>query len=244
MTQTLTAVIVDDEKHCRDFLQHSLGEHCPHVEVLASCETFEQTMQAIRTHAPQLVFMDVEMPEGSGFELLEELDDIDFCVVFTTAHPHYAIRAIRVDAIDYLLKPVQPAELKAAIARVEEAVDLRRSQPGLFSGKKETVFQKIALPSTNGLIFCHPDEIVRCEADGAYTRIYIVSGNLLVSKNIKVLEDILAPFSFFRVHKSHLINLKHLREYIKGNGGIAVMSDNSQVEVSKRKREEFLDKLI
>jgi len=232
----IKAVIIDDERHCRDHISDLLNTYCPEVEVAASCATFTEAIHAVHTHAPDLLFMDVEMPEGSGFDLLEQLGSPGVNVIFTTAHQQYAILAIRANAVDYLLKPVLPAELKKAIKRMREIPRSNSAQAASF--------HKISLPTLKGLVFCDPDDIIRCEADGAYTKIHMVDGSMVISRNISVMEEVLQRFFFFRVHKSHLINLHHLEEYIRGNGGIAIMSDGAQVEVSKRRRDDFLDALI
>jgi len=237
----INTIIVDDEKHCRDFLEKSVREHCPEIAVLEKCQTFSEAMLSVKLHSPDLVFIDVEMPEGNGFDLLEKLGEYTFAVVFTTAHRQYAIQALRINAVDYLLKPVIPEELKLAVTRVKAYLENPvEAQEKNYSTGQEKGLHRIAFPTANGLTFANPDHIIRCEADGAYTKIYFENSQLIVSKNIKILEDALLRFGFFRVHKSHLINLSHLTEYIKGNGGIAVMTDGSHVEVAKRKRESFL----
>lgn len=234
----LKAIIIDDEQHCIDYLTRSLREHCPEVGEVTAHSSLLDGMKALMTSPPDVLFLDVEMPGGTGFDLLATLENPDFKIIFTTAHNKYAIEAVRTMASDYLLKPIQPEELRACMDR------FIKSYRSTSKGPSRDDFRKIPLPTQQGMIFGNPSEIIRCEADGSYTKVYMNSRHLLISKNIKTLELLLEPYGFFRVHKSHLINLRHLSEYIKGSGGTAVMSDGSMVDVSKRKREDFLGALI
>ena len=235
----LTAIIIDDEKHCIDYLTRTVHEYCPQITIVQSFNSIFDGIKFVQNNEVDLVFLDVEMPKGTGFDMLSILEERHFEVVFTTAHNKYIINAIRESASDYLLKPVDPEELTAAVKRVSKKRKENKAP------KINSSFAKVSLPTQNGIIFSDPDSIVRCEADGAYTKVYIANDKmLLISKNIRALELVLSNYSFFRVHKSHVINLKHLKQYIKGSGGIAVMSDGSQVSISKRKREDFLEALI
>lgn len=226
----LKTLIVDDEEHCRTALERIISEHCPQLRVTDSVHSVASARRSIYRQKPDLVFLDVEMPEEDGFDLIDELDAETTRVIFTTAHGHYALKALKNRALDYLLKPIQLKELLASLRKLEE-------KPG---GRQKDEMDRVALPTLKGLVFCEPGEIIRCQADGAYTQVFRKQGSLLVSRNIGQLEELLRGKSFFRVHKSHLINLQHAREYIRGSGGFVVMSDGTQVEVSKRKREDFL----
>jgi two-component system LytT family response regulator len=208
-----------------------------------------QGLNAIQQHKPGLVFLDIEMPDKTGFELLNSLPEINFDIIFTTAYNQYAIKAIRFSALDYLLKPVDLDELKGALARVyrkhlkkeqRENIDMlmnniRSSQPN---------FSRITLSTQDGLVILHIDEIIYCEASGTYTFFYLKNKEkIVVSKTLKEYEDLLKDHHFFRAHNSFLINLNEVKKYIKGDGGSVIMSNGDEVFVSKRRKEEFLASL-
>ena len=245
----INAIIIDDEKKCISLLRHLLENHCPDVTVVATAGNATEGIAAIETHRPDLVFLDIEMPDKTGFELLNSLPDIGFDVIFTTAYNHYAIKAIRFSALDYLLKPVDLDELKSAVARVEknrgkkgrqENIDLlvqniRSLQPG---------FSKITLSTQEGLIILHVNEIIYCEASGTYTIFYLKSKEkITVSKTLKEYEELLKAHPFYRLHNSFLVNLNEVKKYIKGDGGSVIMSNGDEVLVSKRRKEAFLQAL-
>lgn len=223
------ALIIDDEEHCRNALQNLILRYCPQLQVTGNVGSVFEARQNMIEHRPDLIFLDVEMPEENGFDLLEQLGAGAIPVIFTTAYERYALPALKKQAIDYLLKPVESKELIAAINKLKIPQLTSPREPG-----------KIALPTLKGLIFSSSQDIIHCQADGSYTRVFQTKGSLLVSRNIGQIEDLLAPHGFFRVHKSHLVNLRHVKEYIRGKGGLLVMSDGVHVEVSKRKREDFL----
>ena len=240
----INAVIVDDEEDGREALRLAVRNYCPIVNLLAVCGSAEEGIECIRHHAPDLVFLDVQMPKKSGFDILKELSPIDFKVIFVSAFDKYAIKAIKFSALDYLLKPVDVDELITAVNKVTE--DHPRS---LFqyqsawnnvqhrSGK----IDRLAVPTFDGIDFYKTDDIIFCKADGNYTHIYLTDKSIkLASKNLKDFENILLDSGFCRVHHSFLINLMHVQKYIKGEGGYVVMTDHHQVEISRRKKEEFL----
>ena len=220
--------IVDDEEHCRSALERAITQYCPHLKIIASVESVDTALPLMVTKRPQLVFLDVEMPEEDGFQLLQQLKPFNIPVIFTTAHERYALPALKQQALDYLLKPIEPRELVTAVNKLEYPEHIMDNN------------SKIALPTLKGLCFVSVDDIIRCEADGAYTNFILTEGTLLVSRNIGAVEALLQHHRFFRTHKSHLVNLRHVKEYIRGKGGTLIMSDHSSVEVSKRKREDFL----
>jgi two-component system LytT family response regulator len=239
----ITALIVDDEKKNRASLQKLLKENCPDVTVMEEADSASKALQAIRKHRPQLVFLDVEMPGQTGFDLLRQLNKIDFKIIFVTAHAHYAIRAIKFSAIDYLLKPVDSNELIAAIEKTicEVGTDHSLHNKGFLDNIDAGSNHKLAVPVKDGLVFLIPDEIIRLEADGTYTHIFISGAKFTATKNIKEYEDILNEQHFFRSHKSHLINLKHVKRFSREDGYFVQMTDNSRAEVSRRKLEEFME---
>ncbi|MFN8154745.1 MAG: LytTR family DNA-binding domain-containing protein [Bacteroidia bacterium] len=237
----IRAVIVDDEQSGRDSLRRLLEENCRDVEVVDQAGSVDQAVEVIRLHNPDLVFLDVEMPRGSGFELLKRIDRPSFKTIFVTAHNHYAIKAIKFSAADYLLKPVDVDEL---IASVDHVKTMHSDWPSRYSnisdaldpGKKS----KLAVPVKDGFVFISPDEIIRLQADGSYTHIYTANEKYTASRNIKEYEDLLHDRGFFRAHHSHLINLSHVRNFSRNEGYSVAMSDGSVVEVARRKKDQFL----
>ena len=242
----LRTVIIDDEERSRKNLAALLSQECPNVEIVGYANSATSGIERIKKHNPDVIFLDVEMPNGTGFDLLENIEEIDFQVIFTTAYNHYAVKAIKFSALDYLLKPIDIKELKLAVEKAEKRIDTHAKGTNAvlknfsaFSG-----FHKIALPTNKGLVLIQVNEIIRCEASGSYTFFWFIDGKkMLVSKNIKEYEDLLVDHDFFRVHKSHLINISHVKKYLHEDGGYVVMADNSKIEVSRRKKDEFLRKL-
>ena len=239
------AIIADDENHSRETLRLELEHHCPQVEVVATCASGPETIAAVRAHDPDLLFLDVQMPRMDGFQVLEKLPDLRAQVIFVTAFDAFAIRAFRFSAADYLLKPVQPAELKLA---VEKALTRLGSEPrGQHvklllhnTGAEGLRNPRIALPTRDGVEFIGTEHVVRCEADSNYTHIIMAGGRkLLLSRTLRELDDLLVPLGFFRSHQSHLINPAHLSKYVRTDGGYVVMDDGSTVPLAKSRREEF-----
>ncbi|SFD06678.1 two component transcriptional regulator, LytTR family [Chitinophaga sp. CF118] len=248
----IKAIIVDDEQHCIDALQTMLQKKCPEVTVLGGVNSVKEAKDLIEALQPDVVFLDVEMPHQNGFELLKLFDKITFDVIFTTAYEQYALKAIKFNALDYLLKPFSIKELQDAI---QKCVSRRNGQSAeqhspieVFLQNMKTLHQthkKIALPTINGLVFMPVQNIVRCESTGNYTRIFFTDKkNLMVSRPLKEFEELLTDVDFFRVHNSHLINLQQMQSYIQGEGGFALMSDGTQVEVSRRRKADFLKKVM
>jgi two-component system, LytTR family, response regulator len=243
---SLTALLVDDERRCRDTLSRLLAAHCPQVREIEQCGSVEAADMAIRTHRPDLVFLDIMLPDGTGFDLLRQLHPVGFKVIFTTAHEEHAIRAIRFSALDYLMKPVMSSELVSAVARACEAQSATIAQTSRIKLLHENLFAgdehaKIALPTLDGFLFVELGDIVTCEARRDYTACATTNGEtLLVCRTLKEFEELLSPHGFFRVHHSHIINLRHLRRYVRGKGGYVVMSNGREFEVSVRRKEEFI----
>ena len=244
----ITAIVIEDEKNGRDFLKNLLTDYCPEVDLLAMAESINVGKELILKHRPDLVFLDIKMPRGTGFDLLESLDEVDFEVIFTTAHDNYALKAIKFSALDYLLKPIDPQELVDAIRKVGEKrrnpKNRKYMEAFLNNINSRNVFNQIALPTIEGLIFVKLEDIIRCQAEGSYTRVFLSSQeSVIVSKILRDIEGLLGDSGFLRVHKSHLINMNQIRKYVKGSGGSVTMSDGAVVEVSKRKKDIFIDKL-
>lgn len=245
----IKAILLEDEQHSRQLLHEMLTEHFKNIEVLAICENAEDATIAIGRHHPDLVISDIELDNHSVFDMLQRLDSIDFEVIFTTAHEKYALQAIKFSALDYLLKPFGPDELTNAINQYQ--IKLNKSQSArqfevLFHNlnrlQKDT--KKIALPTLSGLQVVCLKDIVRCQATANYTIFFFgIAKKMVVTKSLKEFEDLLVDFEFIRVHNSHLINLNHVVKYTRGEGGVVAMSDGSEVDVSRRKKEEFLQRL-
>ncbi len=242
----IKALIVDDEEKSRITLKNLLAMYCPNVDVLELCDSVTSALKFIDERMPDLIFLDVEMPFHNGFTLLEKIKDPSFQVIFTTAYDHYAIKAIKYSALDYLLKPIDSDELKAAVDKAEQnkndSVSPAQNYELLFSNLKiKGSNAKIAVPTFDGLQMINSGDIIKCVADESYTHIYLVSGTrVTVSRILKEYEELLSDLNFFRVHNSCLINLAHVTKYIKGDGGYVVMSDGESVEVSRRKKQELL----
>ncbi|MCB0397480.1 MAG: response regulator transcription factor [Flavobacteriales bacterium] len=247
MKQT-TALIVEDEQKSADVLQKLIERHCPNVNIVGVAGGVNEGLELIRTKKPQLVFLDIEMHDGTGFDLLQKVDSKSFDVIFTTAYIQYAIKAIRFSAMDYILKPIDADELTEAIDRCTQrkvhAVSDERFNTLLANLGNESKMKKIVIPEGDGMTFVGLSDIIRCESDGNYTFIIMTGGKrILAAKTLGDYEEMLSDENFVRIHRSHLINLEHVNRYIKGEGGYVVMSDGSEVEVSRRKKAEFIERI-
>ena len=246
MSEQLRAVIIDDETDCVQSLAHDLKNYCPEVSVVAECEGAKDGIRAINAHKPDVVFLDIDMPLINGFELLELLPEIDFEVIFTTAHEHYALKAFKISAVDYLLKPIAPDELMKATRKaslLRSKGNTKKQIDFLIQQLKDNdnAIQRIALPTSEGLVFADLADIIYCESDGAYSNIHFVNGDrLLISKTLRYLEDILCDYQFFRVHKSFIANLDYVSKYSRGSGGMLTMKNGARIQVSRSKKEELL----
>ena len=248
MNELIKAVLVDDELSSLQNLQQKLEEYCPSVKVISAMQKPEEAILVIRAHKPSVVFLDIEMPRMSGFRMLEELGEFEAEIIFTTAYNHFAIGAMRISAFDYLVKPVAIADLQQAVNRLTQQ-RARQTQERLNILRKSIAENKnqdnkIAVPTNEGLEFIIIKNIVRIESSSSYSRIYLVNGqSLFVTRLLKDFEELLAPYRFFRVHNSHLINLSYIRKYIRGEGGQVMLENGDMVDVSRRKKEEFLSLL-
>lgn len=243
----IKAVIIDDEQHCIDRLCNLLPEiKNPVIQLSGTAQTVDEGISLISKHHPQLVFLDVQIADKTGFDLLKAIPDAQFQVIFTTAHDRYALQAFRFCAIDYLLKPVDADELQAALLKVNASKNnsvISEQISELLKGVG-TKPRKIGVPTLNGIVFVPVSEIIRCHADGNYTELHLAGKKqMVVSKTLKEFENLLADYSFFRVHHSDLVNLDYVKSYNKGKGGYLMLDDNSSVEVSSRRKEELLKKL-
>lgn len=236
-------LIVDDEKGSRDMLSGFLTKYCPDIKAAGEAENVTQAYELIKEQNPNLVFLDISMPGQNGFALLERFDRADFEVIFITAYEEYALRAIKSEAVDYLLKPIGITELKDAVSR---AVLRIRNKRTLAAGNvaAPAVPEKITLPIKEGFVYVNLEDIMRCEADGGYTWIYFKNKEkLLVTRSLKEFEDQLATNQFVRVHHHHLINLHYVARYMHGRSGQAIMTDGAAIDISQRKRSDFLQRI-
>ncbi len=242
----MKAVIVDDEQMSRQTLFKLLELYCPQVEVLGEAESAEDAFLLINQKSPDVVFLDVEMPFGSGFDLLARFSEIDFEVIFVTAFDQYALKAIRSSALDYLLKPINAEELMEAVKKMEEkkrTITDKLNVEKLLRNLKQLDANnnQIVVPTSDGFEFVEIDEIIRFEAEGRYTRIFLNGGGkILICKNLKEFESLLEGHNFFRTHHSHLVNMKYVKQYSKLDGGFLKMKEGSTVPISRRKKDAFL----
>lgn len=244
---TLKAVLVDDEAHCLKTLEWQLDQYCPHIDVLDSFTSSREALTKIPDLNPDIVFMDIEMPYLNAFDLLEALPEMQFYLIFTTAYNEYAIKAFHFSALDYLLKPISKDDLVKA---VQKALEREKAKPDLQQieiliqqiSQRSHFPQKISLPTLEGLEFVTIGDIVHCQSDSNYTYIHMTTGKkLVISRTLKFLEETLESHSFMRVHHSHLVNLQHIKKYIRGDGGILVMSDGSEINVARSRKDELLE---
>ena len=242
----IKAILVDDELHGLETLSILLADYCPEVKVMEKCPSAKKALDAIEKQKPDLVFLDIEMPVMNGFELLEQFDQIPFSVIFTTSYDQYAIKAIRFSALDYLLKPVDPKELVAAVHNItkqkqppsNEQLEMLMSQ----LQHKESKFTKIAVPTLEGFELIPADDIVRCEADDNYTHLFLKNKTkIIASRTLKEMEEQFGAFTYFlRVHHSYIVNLNEVSKYVRGDGGYLVMTDGATVNVSRSRKEALL----
>lgn len=240
----LRAILIDDDQSNLSALSEKLLKHCPQVEVIRRCDNGEEGIKAIESEKPDVVFLDIEMPVMNGFVLLQQLKYRNFELIFVTAYDHYAIKAIRYSALDYLVKPVEIEDLKAAITKAEANRNSRNSQLQmelLLEHLNNQQPKRITIPTSDGLRFINVEDIVYLEASNNYTHIYLSTNQkLLVSRTLKDFEDILPSETFLRIHHSTIINKFYVEKYIRGEGGQVVMRHGKVLDVSKRKKSEFL----
>jgi two-component system, LytTR family, response regulator len=241
----LKTILIDDEQSSLNSLKQKILQHCNEVKIIAVCDNPKEGIEAIETMLPDLVFLDIEMPLINGFTLLQQLRNKNFELIFVTAYDHYAIKAIRYSALDFLLKPVEIDDLTNAVNRVVEKRNsttpnnqLELLLENIIAEKNK--FKRIAIPTTQGLQFIKVDEIIYLEASVNYTKFHCLNGmKYTVSKTLKDFEDML-PDDFLRIHNSYIINKSYVERYVRGDGGQVVLSDNTILDVAKRKKAEFL----
>lgn len=242
----IKAIIIDDEVHCLKTLTILISEFCPTINLLEKCSSAKKGLEAIRRLQPDLVFLDIEMPVMNGFQLLEHFSEIPFAVIFTTSYDQYAIKAIHFCALDYLLKPVDPTELKNAVKKVDEQRHLPFPEQFQMLLKqingKNSGFNKIAIPTAEGFELIPAEQVLYFEANDNYTHLFQKNKNKIIAcRSLKEMEEQIQDFTFFvRVHNSYIVNLNEVIKYVRGVGGYLVMSDGSSVNVSRSRKDALL----
>jgi len=241
----LKAIIVDDEHDAVSFISSIISEYCDNIDVIGTANSAKEGIKIIRDQVPDIVFLDVEMPHGSGFDLLANFPRKTFDVIFITAFNHYAIKAIKFSAVDYILKPININEFLEAVKKVEESrvnkLNTDHNFEALFENLRSNLPSKLAIPTSDGMEYLNTKEIIRIEADRSYSRFFLNDGRkYLVSRNLKEYQELLSDRNFFRTHNSHLINLDHVKKYYRHDGGYVEMIDGSTVAISRNKKDLFL----
>ncbi len=238
----LKAIIIDDKETHRQNLRELLVPYSAHISIAGEADGVSTGLSAIENHNPDVVFLDIELTDGDGFDLLAKINEPGFSIIFITGFDDQAIRAIRLSALDYITKPIDPELFDKAITKLLKQHSTKTTQQKVSSLLANlNQFDKIALPGLEVTRFVSIDSIMRCESEGNYTWFFFKDGSkLLVSKNLKEYEDLLEPFRFFRVHQSHLINLKYVAGFKKSEGGIVIMEDGAEVYVARRRKDQLL----
>lgn len=243
----IRCLIVDDESKAREILAEMLKLYCSEVTVIGQARNVTTAYEMINSLKPDLVLLDIKMPDGSGFDLLNKFESINFKVVFITAHEEYAIKAFRFSALDYLLKPIDPSDLISAVEKISNSKDVTGMNDQFETFKdnyykgESTKEKRIVLRTTENIYIIYLKDVIRCQSEKNYTYFYFANRErIIVSKTLKEFEEILTDYGFMRVHRSHLVNLKYIDRFDKSEGGFLIMTDTSKVEVSHRKKEALL----
>lgn len=246
----MTAIIVDDEVNNIDNLRTMLERHCPQVHITGAAASAAEARKLLAQTEPDLLFVDIQMPKENGFQLLQSLPSIPFEVIFVTAYDQYGIQAIKMSALDYLLKPLNIEDLKAAVAKAEKQLAGKRNQKALehllsqIGSEKSTRTQKLALPTGNETRLISITDIIRCESSNSYTTFFLSNKEkIIVSRSIKEYEELLSPYGFIRVHQSHLVNKEHVVSVLKKDNCALLMKDGAEVPVSRQKKDVVLKML-
>ena len=241
----ITTIIIDDEPKGRLAIRQKLSTYCSNVQVMAEAANGKEALVLIQKHQPQLVFLDIEMPVMNGFEMLNAISEKNFHIIFTTAYDQYAIKAIRYAAFDYLLKPVDIEELIMAVEKISSSISATDQDKKVETLHHNLVLSKelnkIAIPTSEGLLFFEIRNITHLEAHSNYTHIFFNNRTRLISsKTLKDFDELLPSTMFFRTHHSHVINLSCIKKYIKGDGGKIELLDGTFIDLARRKKEAFL----
>lgn len=243
----LHAIIVDDEPNAIGLLTLRLSQNCPQVKVVASCTNSRQSIQAIKDYRPDLVFLDIEMPQLNGFQVLDAVSEVSFALIFVTAYDRFALKAFRYSAIDYLLKPIDTLELVEAVQRVEKS---RKIAPNQIEHLKQQLYNptktlpdRIALPYQNGVSFVDLKDILYCESDDSYTKFYLNNGmHYLVTRSLKEIQELLEEREFLRIHRQFIINLSQIKKFVRGEGCYVIMTNGQSIPVSRSHRDQLIER--
>jgi two-component system, LytTR family, response regulator len=245
----LKTIIIDDQEFCTEVIQDIFREEKLNVEVAAVCHSGKEGIRCIKKHQPDLVILDVEMPEMSGFEMLKKIDEPTFDIIFTTSFDKYSIQAIRHSALDFILKPVAAHELKAAVEKAEKqhSKNLTKKFNSLFKNLNDSkkMVERIAIPTMDGLLFVALADIIDCEADSNYTTIFLKNEEkLVITRTLKEVESLLEGNNFFRIHQSHLVNMNQIRKYMRGNPGHVIMNNGKTITIARNRKDDFLEQFL
>ena len=243
----ITALLIDDDQHLRQGMKSLLERHAPEIRIIGEAESVKTGIEAIENWKPQVVFLDIHLNDGTGFDILEEVaktnGKLNSHIVFITAHEQYALKAFKFSALDYLLKPVDPEELKKSVVKIKVVLEKNTSFDHIDLlleniRKKVDHFKRIALSTADGIHLFDISDIIRCESQDNHTQFFIKNHKpLLISKTLKEYEELLMEHGFERIHQSHLINVSYLKSYIKTDGGYVIMGDNARLPIAQRKKE-------
>ncbi len=252
----ITAVLIDDDSNLREGMKMMINQYAQEIQIIGEADSVKSGIELMETAEPDIAFLDILMNDGSGFDILEKLNEksrrINSHIIFITAHEEFAVKAFRFSALDFLLKPVNPEELQSVLKKIKNVIHQNRDNRNIDLlleniQKKNDGFKKIALSTSDGIHLFEIKDIIRCESEDNYTKFFIKNHKqVMISKTLKEYEELLKDQGFERIHQSHLINLNELKSYIKKDGGFVIMSDNSQLPVSQRKKErlqELISKL-
>lgn len=241
----LKAILIDDEPDCVRLLAHELAVHCPQVQVVGQTSSSEEGLRLVQIHQPDLLFLDIEMPRMNGFQLLERLGGVPCHLVFVTAYNEFAVKAFRFSALDYLLKPIDSAELREAVRKAEQRrpTDGQQVESLRVQLQTQQLADKIAVPYQNGVMFLPVGEVVYCEADSNYTRVVATQGRqFLLTRTLREVQDVLETRGFLRVHRQFLVNLDHLQRYVRGEGTYLVMTDGASIPVARNQKDRLVQR--
>lgn len=245
----ITTIIIEDELASQQLLSNIISDYCPNLILMGVASGIKDGEELINSHQPDLIFLDIHIGNQTGFDLLDRIYQKNFKIIFTTAHDEYALKAFKYEAIDYILKPYTPKDVIKSVQRIKEKLEDSKAFHQLEKVIKDSLHPlesgKLTIPTSDGLKVYKVENIIRLEGQGAYCKIYSTDSKaLLISKSLKEIEGMLPTGRFFRTHDSHIINLRHIKEFRKEDGGVVILENNDQVPVSRRKKQEFLDRMM
>ncbi|MDA9773643.1 LytTR family DNA-binding domain-containing protein [Saprospiraceae bacterium] len=243
----MKAILIDDEKNCLTSLSYDLQKYCPEISILDQCQSGKAGILAINKLQPDLIFLDIDMPNINGFEMLEMIQEINFATIFTTAYDQYALQAFKISAVDYLMKPIAKNELVSAVAKVKSQKSEENAQNKInflieqMQAIETDTVKKIAFPTFEGIEFVNLKNINYCKGDSNYTHVHLQDGTkLMISKTLRYVEEILCDYQFFRVHNSYIVNLDYVKKFVRSDGGYLVLENGTQITVSRSKKADLM----